>query len=662
MSSPSSSPEGTSGKPVEGTSASSHAVSPLGISVVVALLSLFLFALMGWQVASWQQQARELSLLTQARALADAVARVDTSTDEGSAQLQSRFEGIRQAMPTLTEGLVLEGTSFVAHTQAALAGTRLSREDLNHKQLYDDAKELEGALDRNREERATYSDLKRNPFATSLVRVGEAGLTATVPVMGADGSMRGTLVLKADPPRFPSTPLATQLALAAGVAIGLAFVVGRSGSRVLVAVVGTLWMMAASTVVFLQVEQASSILRQQVGTGAAQVYPVWKTLGGETTSDPGMYLSALNVGVNGDPMSWLSELGEVNPPAESVQHAGVWVKAGRDLRVDSTWTWRGLQAVAMGMVLWLVLLVTGWTRRIASDVVEYSYAYAYVAPAVIGTAVLVFGPFVFGFVLGFYTRVYNEYEFVGLQNFVQILSDFSITQTKNFYRTLGVTVMWTVINVTLHVSIGLALALMLKDKSLRFTPVYRTLLVVPWALPNYITALIWKGMFNKEYGAVNALLEATGVGSVSWFNSFWGAFAANLATNVWLGFPFMMVVSLGALQSIPTELYEAADVDGAGPWDKFVRITLPLLKPALFPAIILGIIWTFNQFNVIYLVSGGAPDGETDILITEAYRWAFEGRQQYGYASAYSTIIFVILFTYTYITNKITKSTEGAYA
>jgi arabinogalactan oligomer/maltooligosaccharide transport system permease protein len=293
---------------------------------------------------------------------------------------------------------------------------------------------------------------------------------------------------------------------------------------------------------------------------------------------------------------------------------------------------------------------------------ENWYAYAYVAPAVIGTAVLVFGPFLFGIGLGFFTRVYSTYEFVGLQNFIDILSNFSITQTKNFYRTLVVTVMWTVINVSLHVSIGLGLAMLLKDRTLRFTPVYRTLLVVPWALPNYITALIWKGMFNKEYGAINIFLALFGIEPVSWFNSFWGAFTANVVTNVWLGFPFMMVISLGALQSIPAELYEAAEVDGAGRWDRFRRITLPLLKPALFPAIILGTIWTFNQFNVIYLVSGGAPNGETDILITEAYRWAFEGRQQYGYAAAYSTIIFFILFGYTYVTNRITRSTEGAYS
>ena len=121
----------------------------------------------------------------------------------------------------------------------------------------------------------------------------------------------------------------------------------------------------------------------------------------------------------------------------------------------------------------------------------------------------------------------------------------------------------------------------------------------------------------------------------------------------------MMVVSLGALGSIPSDLYEAADVDGANRWQKFRYITLPLLKPALFPAIILGCIWTFNMFNIIYLVSGGEPGGATDILITEAYRWAFQRGERYGYAAAYSTIIFLILLVYSLTTNRLTRATEG---
>jgi arabinogalactan oligomer/maltooligosaccharide transport system permease protein len=137
-------------------------------------------------------------------------------------------------------------------------------------------------------------------------------------------------------------------------------------------------------------------------------------------------------------------------------------------------------------------------------------------------------------------------------------------------------------------------------------------------------------------------------------------FVANLVTNTWLGFPFMMVVSLGALQSIPKELYEAASIDGATRWQQFKTITLPLLKPALFPAVILGTIWTFNMFNIIYLVSGGGPDNQTNILITEAYR-AFKVLGRYGFAAAYSLLIFVILFLYATVTNRVTRATEGAF-
>jgi arabinogalactan oligomer/maltooligosaccharide transport system permease protein len=112
------------------------------------------------------------------------------------------------------------------------------------------------------------------------------------------------------------------------------------------------------------------------------------------------------------------------------------------------------------------------------------------------------------------------------------------------------------------------------------------------------------------------------------------------------------VDTLGALQSIPRELEEAAEIDGAGAWDRFVHVTLPLLKPALLPAVILGSVWTFNQFNVIYLVSGGEPDGTTDILVSQAYRWAFTRGHRYGYAAAYGVIIFGVLVAYGRAANR----------
>ncbi|MFN7131435.1 MAG: extracellular solute-binding protein, partial [Myxococcales bacterium] len=306
--------------------------------------------------------------------------------------------------------------------------------------------------------------------------------------------------------------------------------------------------------------------------------------------------------------------------------------------------------------LLLVLSAVGFLKR--RQLAPHLGAWAYVAPAVAGVIVLIFVPFGYGLSLGFYDVSPTRERFVGFKNFADILLLRNGGDAHSFYFTFGMTVLWTVVNVFLHLVIGLFLALILQDSRLRLQKAYRVLLIIPWAIPNYITALIWKAMFNAEYGLINKVF---GLGSFSWFESPVTAFCANLVTNVWLGFPFMMVTALGALQSIPRDLYEAADVDGAGRWRKFTDITLPLLKPALFPAVILGTIWTFNlSFNVIYLVSGGAPDGATDILVTQAFRYAFE-QYRYGYAAAYATIIFGILLTYTLITNRITKATEGAF-
>ncbi|MCS6985056.1 MAG: sugar ABC transporter permease [Leptospiraceae bacterium] len=319
--------------------------------------------------------------------------------------------------------------------------------------------------------------------------------------------------------------------------------------------------------------------------------------------------------------------------------------------------------VAIFGLLLAILFIFGLrgflTRRVQETWQKHRLAYLYIFPAVAATILIIFIPFAYSVGLSFFRNLYNHYYFAGLYNYFKILLDFA-WQPRSFYYTLAVTVLWTFLNIILHVSIGLGLALILKEPALRFKGVYRALLILPWAVPNYITALIWKGMFHKEFGIINQTLKSLGFEPVSWFSSFWTALFANLATNTWLGFPFMMVIALGALQSIPRDLYEAADIDGATRWQKFRQITLPLLKPAMFPAIILGTIWTFNMFNVIYLVSNGAPNNSTDILVVEAYRAAFE-KDLYAYASAYSMIIFFILLGYSYVTNRISRATEGVY-
>jgi len=272
-------------------------------------------------------------------------------------------------------------------------------------------------------------------------------------------------------------------------------------------------------------------------------------------------------------------------------------------------------------------------------------AYGYVTHAVVVVLLLVVFPLAAGALTSLFAGTRDDPRYVGLANYLAILTARGgpLLAHGSFYLTLAVTVLWTVANVTLHVAIGVSLGVLLSGALGRMRAVYRVVLILPWAVPSYVTALAWKGMFHRQLGAVNALLKLVDAPPVSWFSHFATAFAANVATNVWLGFPFMMVVTLGALTSIPKDVLEAAEVDGATRWQRFRLVTLPLLGPVLLPAVVLGSVWTFNMFNVVFLVSGGEPDGTTDILVSEAYRWAFTRDKQYGYAAAYAVLIFLLL-------------------
>jgi arabinogalactan oligomer/maltooligosaccharide transport system permease protein len=321
----------------------------------------------------------------------------------------------------------------------------------------------------------------------------------------------------------------------------------------------------------------------------------------------------------------------------------------------------------------LLMFVYGYAARAYAAFKTHIDAYIYVAPAMIGMLVLVFFPFMYGITLSFTdTTLFNESlpfsdRLIGWDNFKAILGDFNIYQStadgiswnyQNFYWTLMVTVIWTVTNVTVGVTVGFMLAMALNTDGLKGKAIYRVLLILPWAIPNYITALVWRGMFHPQFGVINQVLQMFGMEPVAWFDGVVSSFITGLATNGWLSFPFMMVVILGALQSIPKDMYEAAEVEGANRWQRLRYITLPLLKPTLIPAIVLSVVWTFNMFNIIFLVSGGEPAGANEILVTKAYKIAFE-QYQYAYAAAYSTVIFMILLVYGFFQTRITKATES---
>ncbi len=290
-------------------------------------------------------------------------------------------------------------------------------------------------------------------------------------------------------------------------------------------------------------------------------------------------------------------------------------------------------------VLLLAFLALGYGRRLRRTLRQHRHAYFYVLPAILAMMVLVFFPFFYGVTLSFTEQtVLNVSEpltdlFVGLKNYIDILGDFDVFQStadgsvidyQNFYWTLFITVCWTVLNVLLGVTFGMLLALALNTKGLRFTNLYRVILILPWAIPNYITALIWKGMFHQQFGVINQAVQMFGGQPIAWFDGVFSSFMTGLITNGWLSFPFMMVVILGGLQSISQDMYEAATVEGASRWQQFRHITLPSLKPTIIPAVIISVVWTFNMFNVIYLVSGGEPAGANEILITKSYKIAFE--------------------------------------
>lgn len=284
-----------------------------------------------------------------------------------------------------------------------------------------------------------------------------------------------------------------------------------------------------------------------------------------------------------------------------------------------------------------------------------SFPYALLMPATIAMLAVVLFPLGYSFWLAFRNMSlyhFRDHEFVGLENFRLVLTE------PVFYTLLLKSIVWTVVNVFFHVTLGVLLAVLLNGP-VRGKTLLRTLLVLPWAMPAYISALTWRGMFNYDYGAINLILTKWfHLPAVPWLSDPVWAFVAPILTNIWLGFPFMMVVALGGLTSIPPDLYEAAELDGAGAWQRFTHVTLPSLMPVLVPAALLGTIWTFNNMLIVWLIStGGQPADATHILVTYIYKVAFT-YSRYSYAAAFSVVVFLLLLGFAIYVMRRTAARE----
>ncbi len=258
---------------------------------------------------------------------------------------------------------------------------------------------------------------------------------------------------------------------------------------------------------------------------------------------------------------------------------------------------------------------------------------------------------------------YNDYGFIGWRNFATIIS----RAQRSLIPVFTWNVSFALLTILINTAFGVLLAVLLNNPDLRFRNVYRTLLIIPWALPNIITIQVWKGFLNENFGAINRVLMLLDITPepISWLlGDATTARAAVLLVNLWLGLPFMMTATLGALSAIPRELYEAAKIDGASPLQSFWGVTAPLLRTALVPITLTGFAFNFNNFNIIFLLTDGGPAVEwgtatargTDILISWAYNEAFrsQGGFAYGLGSAISILIFVITVAVSLVNFRVT--------
>ncbi|QDO87666.1 ABC transporter permease subunit [Ornithinimicrobium ciconiae] len=251
-------------------------------------------------------------------------------------------------------------------------------------------------------------------------------------------------------------------------------------------------------------------------------------------------------------------------------------------------------------------------------------------------------------------------ENVGFDNFTSIFTDSGLR--NGFLKIFLWNLVFPLVSVGSTFILGMLLALLFNDPRLKGKGIYRSLLILPYALPIFVTAIVWAAMFNQDFGMIN---DITGL-NIDWLGDPWAARAAVLITNLWLGFPYMFLICTGALQSIPGDVKEAASVDGAGPVRTLMSITMPLLLVAVGPLLVASFAFNFNNFGLIYLLTGGGPFdatnsqvGNTDLLITFAYRLALEsGSPNIGLASAVSIIIFLLVGALSYAGFRQSKALE----
>lgn len=290
-----------------------------------------------------------------------------------------------------------------------------------------------------------------------------------------------------------------------------------------------------------------------------------------------------------------------------------------------------------------------------------SRPWAYSFPALVVIGLIVLFPILYtGYLSLTNMNIYHwfNYKIIGFENYGKALFVFD----SGFVPALLRTILWTVLNMIIQIAVSFFISVLLNSEGLKLKNFYKTLLMFPWAMPAYVSILLWRlGMFNTQFGLLNHFLGSFGIDPVNWLNGNTIAFTCCMVVNLWMAFPFMILTMDGAMQSIDKSYYESATLEGAGIFAKMRKITFPMIRPIITPAIILTAFTTFKQFDIVYLLtqqSGGKTGADIHTVITYAYERAFI-TSNYGYSAAISILIFVIVIAFSIFTKNYIQE-EGA--
>lgn len=294
-------------------------------------------------------------------------------------------------------------------------------------------------------------------------------------------------------------------------------------------------------------------------------------------------------------------------------------------------------------------------------------AYPFLLPALISIAIVTCIPIIYTIVISFTNyNLYHieEFSFIGIKNYLEVISG-SIRAV--FFPVLGWTIVFAALSTLGSYAIGMFLAVLLNNPHMKESKVYRSILIIPWALPATIAILAWQGLLNEQYGGINNLLHTLGLQTaIPWMTDvFWARFGI-IMVNLWLGFPYMLNVCIGSLQSISTTYYEAAKIDGATKWQSFRNITFPLVFKVSVPLVVATFASNFNNFGNIYMITEGGPArlesqfaGYTDILASTTYKmttWS----NRYDLAATFSVFVFIIVGVLTLVNMNLSGSFKEA--